>query len=149
MSGWVFRIGIIAVIAIGAFVFRDRISGNAGDLQVGDCFDQPAGATDVVEDVQHHPCNESHTAEVFFVGNHPAADGAAALTDDAWYSYFNEVCGPAFTSYTGISYETTEILDIGAITPLEDDWKKGDREVTCYAYRVDEQPMTSSVKKTP
>ena len=30
MWGWLVRIGIVAVIAGGAFLFRDRLSGNAG-----------------------------------------------------------------------------------------------------------------------
>ena len=68
MGGWIVRIGIVAVIAIGIFVFRDRLSSSAGDLAVGDCFDEPSIAIEI-KDVQHHPCNEAHTAEVIFVGD--------------------------------------------------------------------------------
>ena len=32
---------IIAVIAIGAFVLRDRLSSSPNELKVGDCFDSP------------------------------------------------------------------------------------------------------------
>ena len=34
LAGWGVRIAIIAVIAAGAFLLRDRLSGNAGDLAV-------------------------------------------------------------------------------------------------------------------
>jgi hypothetical protein len=27
---------------------------------------------ETVEDVSHHPCTDAHTAEVFFVADHPA-----------------------------------------------------------------------------
>ena len=33
LAGWGVRIAIIAVIAAGAFLLRDRLSGNAGDLE--------------------------------------------------------------------------------------------------------------------
>ena len=36
MQGWVIRIAIIAVIVIGGLIFRDRLSGSANDLKVGD-----------------------------------------------------------------------------------------------------------------
>jgi hypothetical protein len=62
MRNWIIRIAIIAVIAGGAYILRDRLTANAGDLKVGDCFDDPTG--EQVKDVQHHPCTESHTAEV-------------------------------------------------------------------------------------
>ena len=47
-------IGIIVIGEIGAFLFRDRLTGNAAELKVGDCFDVPTTATEIT-DVQHHP----------------------------------------------------------------------------------------------
>ena len=67
LSGWGVRLGIVAVIIIGGFILRDRLSSSAGDLKVGDCFDEPASGAEISE-VQHHPCAESHTAEVVFIG---------------------------------------------------------------------------------
>ncbi|HEY7970691.1 MAG TPA: hypothetical protein VID95_11905, partial [Candidatus Limnocylindrales bacterium] len=67
MNRWILRIGIIVLIVAGGFLLRDRLSSNAGDLKVGDCFDDPAGQTEI-KDVQHHPCSEGHTAEVVFLG---------------------------------------------------------------------------------
>jgi hypothetical protein len=57
----------IAGFALGGYLLRDFISGNVGDLKVGDCFDPPALAAKdaVVKDVQHHPCSERHGGEVF------------------------------------------------------------------------------------
>jgi len=43
MRGLAIRIGIVAVILVGALILRPFISGGAGDLNVGDCFDPPAG----------------------------------------------------------------------------------------------------------
>jgi hypothetical protein len=71
-SGWGIRLVVVGAIVVGGFLFRDRISGNAGDLQVGDCFDDPG--TSEISDVQHHPCTEAHTGEVIFIGNMSGTD---------------------------------------------------------------------------
>ena len=53
------RLGLLGVIGVGALVARPFLSGNVGDLKVGDCFDEPTiGQT--VDDVQHHLPNR-HT----------------------------------------------------------------------------------------
>ena len=64
----------IGVFALGGYLLRDYLSGSAGDLKVGDCFDVPSFETQsaTVKDVQHHPCSELHSGEVFFLENVPA-----------------------------------------------------------------------------
>ena len=101
MRGWIFRIGIIAVIAIGAFIFRDRLSGSAGDLKVGECFDEPVGQQEISK-VQHHPCTESHTAEVVFLGN-MTGDDATYPADAVFDAYIETSCLPVWEAYTGKS----------------------------------------------
>jgi hypothetical protein len=144
MSGWIFRIAIVAVIAVGALVFRDRLSGNAGELKVGDCFDDPAGASEV-NDVQHHPCNDSHTAEVVYLGTMPGPNESypADSTVEQWVA---TNCVPVWSSYTGKDVETDPVLTLGWYQPTTDGWVKGDRDVICYAGRLDGAAMTSSVR---
>jgi putative regulator of septum formation len=141
------RFGIIGVIALGGFVMRDRLTGNVGDLKVGDCIDRPTTPNETVSDVQHHPCDESHTAEVVYVGTNPAAKDTPPPTDDQWLTFLAQTCVPAFDSYTGTDIMSGNVMDLGAITPLDDDWNKGTRDVTCYAYRLDGGAMTGSIKK--
>jgi hypothetical protein len=148
MRGWILRIGIIAVIGIGALIFRDRLSSSAADLAVGDCFDVPTANVNI-KDVQHHPCTESHTGEVFILVNHPAAKGTAAVTEAELIDFLTTACAPTFLSYVGPTAAQSGNLDFGAFYPTAEDWADGDRGVTCYAYRVDEAAMTTSVKKTP
>lgn len=138
----------MAVIAGGAYLFRDRLSGNAGELKVGDCFDVPAQQTNV-KDVQHHPCNESHTAEVLALVTHPAAKGAPPPGEAELVTFLMNECGVAFYQYTGVGADAQTVLDYGAFYPVDQDWNDGDRGVTCYAYRVDEGSMTGSVRKAP
>ena len=148
MRGWIVRIAIIGVIAIGGLIFRERLSGSAGDLAVGDCFDVPAGDMNI-GDVQHHPCNEAHTGEVFALVKNPAAKGAPPPTEAELVTFLTTQCGAVFTQYTGINVDGQDILDYGAFYPSDKDWNDGERGVTCYVYRTDEGAMTSSIRKAP
>lgn len=142
--GWIgIRIALIAVVAIGGLLFRDRLTGGAADLAVGDCFDMPAGAAEV-DDVQHHPCNEAHTSEVVFVGDMPASD--IYPTDEAFVGFVERQCIPAFNTYTGLDFATDQAVDMGYLTPTAEGWGGGDREMICYALRVDGTTVSQSFK---
>jgi Septum formation len=137
-------IGFVLVLAGGAYVFRDRISGGAGDLKVGDCFDVPTTETDTIKDVQHHPCDESHTAEVILVTDHPAKKGAAVPSDADVRVYLAETCGAARDAY--VDPKNADRYDLGAFYPTEEGWAKNERDVTCYLTLLDGSPMTTSAK---
>jgi hypothetical protein len=145
VQGWIIRIAIIAVIVIGGLIFRDRLSGSAGDLKVGDCFDEPKGAQ-TVKEVQHHPCTDSHTSEVVFVGNVPG-ENASYPGEAAFTTFAVQNCSPAFTTYTGKDINSQTDLDMGYFFPLEEGWGKGDHALTCYIVRTDGTPVTQSFKK--
>ena len=140
-------IAIIAVIAVGIFVFRDRLSSNATELQVGDCFDSPTALGQSVTDVQHHPCTETHTAEVFAVTKNPAPDSAVYPDLNGRRTFVSGVCAQPFIDYVGVSMDTTA-LDVRYFAPTEDGWKGGDRTFTCYVSHVDDSPFTATVKGT-
>ncbi|HEU0234910.1 MAG TPA: septum formation family protein [Candidatus Limnocylindrales bacterium] len=145
LSGIGVRIAIVALIAVVGFLFRDRLTGNAGELQVGDCFDDPAETQDI-GDVQHHPCTEAHTAEAFYVGQLPGGDDAPFPTEADLFAFASGSCAPAFASYTGTSIDASPALDFSMFYPTEAGWADGDREATCYAVRVDGTAMTQSVR---
>ena len=148
MRSILIRVGIVGAIAGGAFLLRDFLPSNAGNLAVGDCFDLPASETETVEDVQHHPCTESHGGEVVFVGDFEPAPSAFP-SDDEIFAFFSTKCVAAFFEYTGLTMTTSGHLDMSAFTPTEEGWGDGDRTVICYATSIDESPMTTSVKKAP
>ena len=141
--GWGLRIGVVTAIAVGALVFRDRMTGDASDLRVGDCFDEPASLEEIT-DIQHRPCREQHDGEVIFVGDHP--DKAAYPDDSTFEQFALDRCVPAFESYVGRDYETDTEFDFGFFYPGEEAWYANDHEIACYVYRLDEQPLTQSVK---
>ena len=55
-------------------------------------------------------------------------------------------CGPAWQAYVGKAKIDSGTIDSGAFYPLEKDWNDGERTITCYTYRIDNQPMTTSLK---
>lgn len=141
------RVGIIAAIVVVFVVLRPFLSGNAGTLSVGECFDPPTGVGQTVTDVQHHPCTDSHVAEVFFTGNFTGSNDNYP-TDADFQSFYTASCVPAFNTYTGLSFDTDTTYEIAAYKPTTDGWSGGDREVICYADRMDGATMTQSIKKT-
>jgi putative regulator of septum formation len=139
------RLAVVGLFVVGGFLFRDRLSGGADDLRVGDCFDEPVGQ-EVIEKVQHQPCTEKHDAEVVFVGNYPAAKGAAVPSDDEYETFFATKCLPAFAAYTGVDMLSQEVLGISYYVPTNEVWRDGDREIMCYAARMDGGTMNASVR---
>ena len=140
------RVLIIGIILLIGFLVRNYTSGSAGDLQVGDCFDPPSGV-ETVKDVQHHPCNEGHIAEVYYVGTYEAARGAPYPPADAFDQFITDACLPAFEAYTGSDAFQQSVLDGGYFYPTTDGWTNGnDRGMTCYLYRVDNQKATQSYR---
>ena len=137
------RIAIVAVFIVGGLIFRDRLGGSPAELKVGDCFDVPTKAGETVNDVQHHPCTETHTAEVILLTKHPAAKGVPEPTNAALTSYLIDTCGGALSGYVG---GDTDKFDLGAFYPTSEDWKNGDRGVTCYMTMLDESAMTVSFR---
>jgi len=144
LTGWGVRILIIAIIGVGAFLLRDRLSSNAGDLTVGDCFDDPGSVTEV-SDVQHHPCAEAHSGEVIYTGK-MSGDNGSYPADDVILDFVTTNCLPAFASYTGQEYDG-QTLDVGYFHPTPDGWSSGDRDVICYAVRIDGTSTTGSLKQ--
>jgi hypothetical protein len=140
------RVALIAIFVVGAFIFRDRLSGAANDLRVGDCFEEPGAAVESISDVQHQPCTDPHDNEVILVADHPAEDGAAVPSDPEYERFAIERCGPAFNSYTGSNWETDQVINWAFYVPADDAWREGNRKLICYAFRLDEARLSQSLK---
>ena len=146
MRGLLLRFGIIGAIGVGAFVLRPFVMGDAGSLAVGDCFDPPSGGAQEVKEVQHHPCSDAHLAEVIYEANYDVA-AAGYPSDDDFRAFVLDRCIPAFNSYTGLDYNVATDLDVAPMWPTSEGWNGGDREITCFAVKVDGSTFTGSVKK--
>ena len=136
---------VVLVIAVGGFFFRDRLESSADDLRLGDCFDVPAGEQ-VVEEVQHHPCNEAHTGEVIGLSDYPGEGSAAYPGESRLFAFADDLCMRAFRNYTGRDPLQDPEFTWGYFYPIEEGWDEGDHEIACYLLRVDEGPMTASYR---
>jgi hypothetical protein len=79
------------------------------------------------------PCNQAHTAEVFFADNNfwpqnSSFPGSAAVSKTG-----NAECNNAFRSYVGIAYSKS-IYTWTNIIPDASTWPNGDRALHCVAY---------------
>jgi hypothetical protein len=139
---------IVALIVVGVgFLFRDRITGDAGSLKVGDCFDIPdASASATVGNVQHHPCTEAHGGEVFAVLTYPADATATYPASDAFDAFAADQCSASFQTYTGTAFDAATNFDAGYFFPLDTGWSSGDRTVICYLEDAAGQPLTRSMR---
>jgi Septum formation len=138
---------IIAVLGGGFWLFRDRLSGGVGDLQVGDCIDEPS-ATETITDVQHQPCSDPHDGEVFLLITDPTSSDASYPATTHFLQLAGDQCIPAASTYLGESLSSRSELDIGYFYPTADSWGSGDRGITCYLYMVDGSKMTGSVRSS-
>jgi hypothetical protein len=105
-------------------------SGDVGvfDLEVGDCLGEqtPEGE---IESLEAAPCSEPHTEEIFAALTVPDGDypGQEALDAEA------EGCLEEFAEFVGMPYEES-VLEINYMTPTEESWGMGDRELLCTVY---------------
>jgi hypothetical protein len=132
---------LFLLLAILVFVVKE--SETPTPLKVGDCFDIPTSAT--VPNVSHHSCTDAHSAEVFLVTTYTGA-GATVPSAPVIDQFVTDTCDPAVTGYVGKPLASMPDLVIGYIYPSQDAWDHGDRTVTCYVARADQQPMATSLR---
>lgn len=132
---------LVLPLAIILWAVKDNVA--ADDLKVGDCFNVPAGLT--VQTIQHFPCTEPHTAEVFHVAEYTGGGATVPISLNRG-SFVDTTCTPAFETYVGSPFDAEPDLSIGYFYPSTDGWSSGDRTFTCYVARTDEAPITQSVK---
>jgi len=146
MRGIGIRLGILGAIVVGGLIARPFLTDSAGDLHVGDCFDVPSGGQETVKDVQHHPCDQEHSAEVIFVGDFGGSSGDTYPTDVEMLTFLSGSCLPAYHGYTGTDVTLQATYDIAWLQPTTDGWDGGDRSVICYLYRLDGTTFRGSLK---
>ncbi|MEU0007596.1 DUF4190 domain-containing protein [Streptomyces sp. NPDC006314] len=110
--------------------FRDGARDGASiSLAEGECFDAPGGAlSGETYDIDKVPCAGGHDGEVFASfeltgGGYPGDD---TVTDTA-----DERCWGLRDGYAMDGWAVPGDVDVYYLTPTEDSWAAGDREVTC------------------
>lgn len=160
-SRW-FRLAIFVAIGLGYGFFTSLDDTNrdasgdivsSGDLDVmtvqpGDCFDDPGSEEEVVFQLQAIPCSQPHDNEVFAVESVAGLFGADYPGRDALEEHAYGVCsGPIFDSYVGTAYLDSS-LEVFTLTPTDDSWSEGDRDVVCVLYKLDFTKLTRPARNS-
>lgn len=99
-------------------------------VEVGDCIGSFEDGEQVSE-LPVVPCEDAHDQEVFAASTVPDAD--AYPGDDAVQTQAEADCSAEFETFTGVAYEESELY-VNFLTPTEDSWAQGDREILCAIY---------------
>ncbi len=113
------------------------------DLDVGDCFNVDEDS-EIIEEVELLDCDAEHFYEVFALVEHPADDDEEYPGEDELDDFaFNE-CEGEFEDYVGAAYEDSDYY-ITYLTPSEQTWAVGDREVVCVLqFGLEAEPVEGS-----
>jgi hypothetical protein len=113
-------------------------------IQVGDCFDDP-DETGVVYNLDAVPCSQPHDNEVF----------ASVPLAGVWLEYpgqsvvdgyaYEQCSGDVFDEFVGTPYFDSS-LDVFTLTPTQESWDQGDREIICALYRLDFDKLTGTAR---
>jgi hypothetical protein len=98
------------------------------DLETGDCFLAPEG--EQASEVSVVPCDATHIYEAFHVFDHEAGPDEPYPGDEELLNYADGQCRGPFEDYVGIDYDDS-IYWITSVSPSEDTWADGDREIVC------------------
>ncbi|CAL9464641.1 hypothetical protein SUDANB178_02677 [Streptomyces sp. enrichment culture] len=111
--------------------------GASVSLTEGQCFNAPGGAlTGVTYDVDTVPCTGVHDGEAFASFRLPGRGpypGDDVVTDTA-----DERCQALRDGYAMDGWAVPAYVEVYFLTPTEDSWAAGDREVTCVFGHTDE-----------
>jgi hypothetical protein len=136
------RIGVLLLLLIVALLTAcGGGETSVFDLEVGDCYNDPEDGSNQVAELATVSCDEPHDNEVFAVINHPAGEGEAFPGTEELDLFAEEECVPPFEEYVGRDYLESELF-LYSIKPTEETWARGDREVVCALYAVDEEGNT-------
>jgi Septum formation len=108
--------------------------------ELGDCLQRESVAGAEVETVPTVDCSEEHDAQVVAVFD--ARDGGYP-TDEEWEQLLVDGCLAGFEEFVGVPYEESQ-LELQDLTPVEEGWADGDREVICIAFLADGSVTTES-----
>lgn len=141
MARTILKFALLSLLAIALGACGSGLVA-VNELEVGDCFDDPENEEDVLL-IQTVPCEEPHQNEVYAnleLTQFQSYPGLQAI-EDAGISE----CLDLFAGFVGVEYDAS-VLDIVYLTPTQESWGQGDRDVTCAVYDISGERLTGSMK---
>jgi hypothetical protein len=112
------------------------------DLEVGDCFSE---SEEQLETVTVVDCETAHVYEVYHVFDHEAGGDEEYPGDEEILEYADTECQVPFEDFIGLSYEESQWF-ITSVTPSQETWDTGDREIVCTVNLEDGSEVTGSAE---
>ena len=150
LSGIGLALWVLLLATGGASDFWQGVKEGARDgasisLVKGECFDAPGGSlSGETYDVDKVPCSGEHDGEVFASfrlkdGSYPGDESVGSTADERCYGLQD--------AYAMDGWAVPDDVDVYYLTPTEDSWSAGDREVTCVFGNVTEgENLTGSLR---
>jgi hypothetical protein len=146
---------VLAAVAAGGAIAAQGASSQSGSgvlaqedrlpldlLSVGDCFDDPSETGETIDSVPVVPCDQPHHNETYDLFE---LSGDEYPGDRQVDELASEGCLASFEAYVGERYEDSE-LEFSHVTPTEEAWDEGQREVICFVYLPTGEKLTGSVR---
>lgn len=143
-------VAVVASLTLAACGGTPAASGAAPDgeetsvfeLSAGDCF---TASGDQVETVEVVDCAKPHVYEAFAVLDHDAGPDDPYPGDDAILEWADQACQGDFEDFVGASYDTSKWY-ITSVTPSQETWDTGDREIVCTLNLEDQSAVSGSAE---
>jgi hypothetical protein len=123
---------------VGLILAAVLVSACASDsvfsLSVGDCFDDPTTSGEV-SSVDLMECDEPHDNEVYAIF---AYDGDSYPGETEMGAAADEGCEGRFEDFVGVPYLESDLY-YTHLTPTQESWDTGDREIVCVLYEPGEK----------
>ncbi|MFL6113336.1 MAG: septum formation family protein [Catenulispora sp.] len=102
---------------------------NAFSIKVNDCYEKPKDALTGFDSVKAVPCEQPHTAQVYFSFLYPNATSVAP-TDDALKAVVDPQCTDAAKTKVDEAKVPQDAL-MNYLIPDDNAWKKGHHDILC------------------
>ncbi len=134
------RLPVSAVMLVLALTSAGCSLPAAGSLaEVGDCVEISTLQGEEIDDIPTVDCAEEHDGQVAVSYNMPDGDYPS---EQEWQDVIGDKCVSGFEAFVGTAYEDST-LEVYDLSPTEDSWDAGDREVLCLVYLPDDTTTES------
>lgn len=130
----------VLVLLVGASTLSGCGFSSVMRLSVGTCVQIPNSSS--AYSLETVSCSRPHQAEVFAL---PAVGGSEFPEAAQLESKARRECEKAFTPYVGSGVEDSA-LDLIWMTPSQESWERGDRQIVCLAAANGAQTLRGSVR---
>ena len=141
---------LIVAVGIGGYFAVAFAIAPLPNLATGDCLNaryravQPGGTIDP-RNLRPVGCATPHEDEVVGTMTYTEAGGFPGMP--GFEAFAQAPCLAAFESYVGISFDVS-VLDMFILTPTDQTWLKGHRDIACIVMTVDGSQLTGTVRGT-